>query len=71
MTKKKVNYTYMVSVDGAYAPVFEHDTEAEAIQEANRLGDQLKNNATIRVLRLESVLKTEKAYVTVKNWINP
>ncbi len=71
MTKKKVNYKYMVSVDGTAAPKFEHDTEAEAIQEANRLADVLKTNATIRVLRIESVLKTEKAYVTVKNWINP
>jgi hypothetical protein len=71
MTKKKVNYTYMLSIDGAMAPKFEHDSEAEAIQEANRLADVLNTNATIRVLRLESVLKTEKAYVTVKNWINP
>lgn len=69
MPKKKTSFKYMVSVDGAQAPKFEHDTLLEATTEATRLAGQMLKSAKIRVLRVEAVLEVKKEFVTTQTWV--
>jgi hypothetical protein len=70
MPKKKTSFKYMVSVDGTQAPKFEHDTLLEATKEAERLAEVFGNTErTIRVLRVEAVLKVKREIVTTKTWV--
>jgi len=69
MAKKKLEYKYMVSVDGTAAPMFEHDTLLEATKEAERLSTIVVGDRSIRVLRVEAVLQVKNEVIRTKNWI--
>ena len=58
---------YMVSVDGASAPIYEHEAQWAAEREAERLaGLGLKGN--IRVLRIINILRSKE--IITHQWDN-
>lgn len=66
MSKK---YVYLISVDGAQAPKFEHPTLKEAKTEAERRANmQGMSNRNIRVLRQECMVSVKQRLVTETVW---